>query len=171
MGLKGNERVKDQDMQALASRYNLFPVAFLTLGFQNHLNLVIAPKEEGLLVYDPLLPTLKIIPYTSIHSRSNQIGSNEILLHYMRGKSVIDIDMQHESLISDGYQLPEEPLRALGKIQNDGYNCGIACVYAALVAKESGKEKTGGTIHVRNPNAPRLHNPLPSRAIRLRNPK
>lgn len=141
LGLKGNERVEDGHMQALASRYNLFPVAFLTLGFRNHLNLVVAPREEGLLVYDPLLPTLKIIPYTLIRSQSNPTRDDKILLHYMRGNGAIN--MQPESLSSDGYQLPEEPLRALGKIQNDSYNCGIACIYAALVAKESKKDKTG----------------------------
>lgn len=165
LGLKGNERVKHGHMQALASRYNLFPVAFLTLGFQDHLNLVIAPRKEGLLVYDPFLPTLKIIPYTSITSQSNPTRDGEILLHYMRGNGTLD--MQPESLSSEGYQLPEKPLRQLGKIQTDGYNCGIACVYAALVAKKSEKERIGTEIHMRNPVAPRLRKPT----VSIRNPK
>lgn len=129
LGVSETYGLYPEDIKKVAEDFDITPLAFFNPG--SHWVLVVRAHADGVVAYDPLVG-LKDVRYGRIN-----------IIEYVKPKtSPEDKDNQlmllptdFHRLQDDGYNIPEEPLAQLARVQYDPVNCGPLILFAANFAR------------------------------------
>lgn len=140
------------DLERMAQAVRIAPVRFIfevrqkTLdGDIGHWMLALrALSPNELRVYDPEVGVRNLVTKEGAHSTLDVMFNDpseakwgpEKITEQREKVTVIHRDLLNPASEAE-YQLNEDPLVKLGKLQRNPYDCGPLCVYAALVARKA----------------------------------